>query len=87
MPSGAALLCSSEACANQGFVWKEKVVGLQFHLESTKESIESMVENSGDDLDSGGDFVQGSDTILQDDQTLLRESSRILGSLIAALLS
>lgn len=35
MPPGAQHLMSSEACANQGFVWGERVVGLQFHLEVT----------------------------------------------------
>lgn len=35
IPPGAQHLMSSEACANQGFVYRERVLGLQFHLEVT----------------------------------------------------
>lgn len=35
IPPGAQALMTSEACANQGFVWGERVLGLQFHLEVT----------------------------------------------------
>lgn len=35
IPPGAETLMSSEACANQGFVWSPCVLGLQFHLEVT----------------------------------------------------
>lgn len=35
IPPGAENLMGSEACAHQGYVWNERVVGLQFHLEVT----------------------------------------------------
>lgn len=35
IPPGAQNLMSSEACANQGFAYGERVLGLQFHLEVT----------------------------------------------------
>lgn len=35
IPPGAENLMSSEACAHQGFIWNERVMGLQFHLEVT----------------------------------------------------
>lgn len=35
LPAGASLLAESEACAHQAFVYKERVFGFQFHLETT----------------------------------------------------
>lgn len=35
IPPGAENLMHSQACAHQGYVWNERVVGLQFHLEVT----------------------------------------------------
>ena len=36
LPTGARLLASSEACRNQAFQLGDHVIGLQFHLETTK---------------------------------------------------
>lgn len=51
LPEGAERLFTSEVCPNQGFIYKEKVIGLQFHFESTKESIESILQNDAAFLD------------------------------------
>ena len=50
IPAGATRLASSEACANQGFIYNDRVVGLQFHLETTPASMEALVENCGIEL-------------------------------------
>ena len=46
-PEGATRLATSEPGINQGFVYGDRVIGLQFHLESTKNSIEALLENCG----------------------------------------
>jgi GMP synthase (glutamine-hydrolysing) len=46
IPAGAVRLASSEATENQAFLYKEKVVGLQFHLETTEESLLALYENA-----------------------------------------
>lgn len=51
LPEGAERLFASDVCLNQGFVYKENVIGLQFHFESTKESIESILQNDAAFLD------------------------------------
>ena len=51
LPEGAERLFTSEVCPNQGFIYKENVIGLQFHFESTKESIESILQNDAAFLD------------------------------------
>ena len=50
IPDDAVRLASSEACKNQGFVYNDRVIALQFHLETTPESMEALIENCGDEL-------------------------------------
>lgn len=57
IPSGTTHLASSVACENQAFSHGDRVLGLQFHIESTPESIELLLQNSPGDLSPGG-FVQ-----------------------------
>ncbi len=44
LPQGAIHLACSAACENQGFQWGRRVIGLQFHLETTAESARAFVE-------------------------------------------
>ena len=50
LPEGAVHLASSAACANQGFIYNDRVVGLQFHMETTPESMEALIENCANEL-------------------------------------
>jgi GMP synthase-like glutamine amidotransferase len=64
IPSGAVHMAESAACANQCFLYEDRALGLQFHLESTADSIRLLHDNCGDELDGGG-YVQTSDEILK----------------------
>ena len=66
LPPGATRLAYSDACRNQAFVYKEKVLGLQFHLETTRESAQRIIENCGDELVEG-QYIQRADEILARD--------------------
>lgn len=57
IPPGASRLAGSEACANQAFCQGSRLVGLQFHLETTAENMELLIENCADEL-VPGPFVQ-----------------------------
>lgn len=57
LPAGAIHLARSEACENQAFQLGRHVLALQFHLETTAESAQLLVENSRADL-SPGPWVQ-----------------------------
>ncbi len=65
IPEGARLLATSEACRNQGFVYEDRVVGLQFHLETTPESAAALVQHCAGELD-GSKYVQSGTEMLSD---------------------
>jgi GMP synthase-like glutamine amidotransferase len=57
LPSGAVRLAYSEACANQAFVYQDRVVALQFHLEATRAGVEQLVAHCGAEIVEGP-FIQ-----------------------------
>ncbi len=50
LPEGAQRLASSLACVNQAFQYQDHVLALQFHLETTVDSAQSIIENCRDEL-------------------------------------
>lgn len=62
-PRGSTLLATSRACTNQGFVIENRVVGLQFHLETTPESARMLIDNCRHELDDSR-FVQTENEIM-----------------------
>lgn len=69
IPPEAVHVARSDACAEQGFVYQGRVVGLQFHLESTAESIRALIENCGNEITSA--------PIIQDPPAMEEHSSRL----------
>ena len=57
IPDGAVHLASSAACKNQAFIYRDKVLALQFHLETTDESLLSLYEHCQNEI-TGGPFIQ-----------------------------
>ena len=62
IPYGAARIAQSEGCVNQAFEYG-RAIGLQFHLEYSKKSIDLMFKNCGDEL-VDGKYIQTPDEIL-----------------------
>lgn len=50
IPRGALHLASSAGCANQGFLYDGRVLGLQFHMESTAESVSDILKHCGHEI-------------------------------------
>jgi len=63
IPEHALHLAYSEGCRNQAFILDGRVLGLQFHLESTPESVRDIVENSGREM-KPAPFVQNGAAML-----------------------
>lgn len=64
LPAGAIRLASSKGCENQAFQIGKHVVGLQFHLETTQESVGVLIDNCRGEL-APGSFVQSERELLQ----------------------
>ena len=58
LPAGARWIAESAACRHQAFEYENRVVGLQFHLESTPESVARLTAHGQADLTAAGPFVQ-----------------------------
>ncbi|MBX3240260.1 MAG: homoserine O-succinyltransferase [Chitinophagaceae bacterium] len=64
LPENATHLMQTAVCKNQAFIYDNCVLGLQFHLEATPETLAQMIENCRDEL-VAGDFIQSEESILQ----------------------
>ena len=53
LPPGAVRIARSVACENQAFAYEGRVIGLQFHLEFTRESLEAILPNCANELVAG----------------------------------
>jgi len=58
LPAGAALLASSACTPNQGFLWGDNVVALQFHLEAMSGTPEAFADAESSGVPGVGPFVQ-----------------------------
>lgn len=61
LPLGLEPALSSEVTRNQAFVFDERVVGLQFHLEWDDETLRELFEAAAEDLADGGAHVMTAD--------------------------
>jgi GMP synthase-like glutamine amidotransferase len=60
IPLGATHVAFSEAVPNQAFIFdNERVVGLQFHLEETRETLGELVKAAGGNLPARMDVARG----------------------------
>ncbi|MBN2275983.1 MAG: type 1 glutamine amidotransferase [Bacteroidales bacterium] len=67
LPEGAIHLMQSEICTNQAFIYKERVLGLQFHLEFTPESLKDIINHCRHEL------IQ--DETVQSEEEILKNAS------------
>ena len=65
IPAGALQVARSNGCAHQAFVYGERVVGLQFHLEMTQAGARELIAHGSDELVSGR-YIQKPEEMLAD---------------------
>ncbi|MEO9209743.1 MAG: type 1 glutamine amidotransferase [Ginsengibacter sp.] len=66
LPKNAKHLIKSDACNNQAFLYNERVLGLQFHLEVTPETLKCMIENCRYEL-VPEEYIQTEEKIISED--------------------
>lgn len=71
IPPGALHVARSAACENQAFIYDERVVGLQLHLETTPESARLLARHGADEL-VAGPFIQTAEAMLADERRFTR---------------
>jgi len=76
LPPGAVHLAQSDACRNQAFCLDDRVLALQFHLETTPETARALVEHCGDELVEAP-YVQTAAEILEDGARYERINARM----------
>jgi GMP synthase (glutamine-hydrolysing) len=64
LPPGAVHAFRSAGCAHQAFARGNRLFGLQFHLEVTREGCQALVAHGQDELAAGGRYVQDAVAIL-----------------------
>lgn len=75
LPTSAQWLASSDGCANQAFAFN-RVLGLQFHLEATAETISKMVTFGETEL-VRGKYIQSAAEILEKTELLQANNERM----------
>ena len=63
IPTSATHIASSKGCENQAFEYQDRVIALQFHMETSVESAKLLIEHSGHELIEGR-YIQTQDEIV-----------------------
>lgn len=84
LPDGAERLARSNTCENQAFQLGGNVIGLQFHLEMTREGVGAMVENCGHEL-VAAPHIQSRDRILSASDIDFAENHRVMDGILSYL--
>jgi GMP synthase-like glutamine amidotransferase len=83
LPAGAMRLAASAACANQGFLYDDRVLALQFHPEMTREVAANLVAEFGPEQQPA-EFVQSGEAILSAPDEAFAAAHRLLRDLLDA---
>lgn len=84
LPPGAIRLASSVVCRNQAFQWGARVIGLQFHLETTPKSAGAIISNCRDEL-VAGEFIQSEATLRSAPPERYTEINRLMQEVLSYL--
>lgn len=81
IPEGADRIASSAACINQGFLYRGHILALQCHLESTRESMNALIEACGDKI-GAGPYVQGIASMQDEPEATFQNMQTVLFQLL-----
>lgn len=80
LPENARLVAQSTACKNQLFVYNESAIGVQFHLESSMESVQRLVDNVGDEITEGPYMMPAAQILARAD--LIAQNNRYMAAIL-----
>ncbi|WP_342304604.1 type 1 glutamine amidotransferase [Methanolobus sp. ZRKC5] len=80
LPKGAKRLFESEACPEQGFIYGDNVLAVQFHPEVNEECVDSLIENCSSDFVEGK-YIQSEHEIRGRDD-LIKSSSDLMFAIL-----
>ncbi|MBY0407956.1 MAG: hypothetical protein K2Q01_09710 [Rickettsiales bacterium] len=83
LPEGALHLIRSEACEQQAFLWRDQVLGLQFHLELDAEGIDALLDACPREVREAKGFVQDRKTIREGVVEHAEAANLLLDSILA----
>jgi GMP synthase-like glutamine amidotransferase len=83
LPEKAVHLAYSKGCKNQAYLYRDRVLALQFHLESTFNSLQEMIEHGRNEL-TKGIFVETEEELLKN-KGLIEENRNILFTILSRL--
>ena len=85
IPEGAVHVARTPVCENQAFVWNDRVIGLQFHLEFTPQSTKALIERSQHELaerqDSHQQWIQTEQELLED-HSMFETANNLMAALL-----
>lgn len=86
LPAGATCLASSAVCAQQAFLYDQRVLGLQFHFEVTQQAVRRLIDHCGDEIVAGR-YVQSAEQMLAVPETSFARLHRSLFSVLDRLVT
>jgi GMP synthase-like glutamine amidotransferase len=86
VPPGAVLQSSSAACENQGFLYKHRVIGFQYHIEATEASVGALVDNCANEL-MNAPFVHEAQRIRSDTARYHKDANALIERMLQRWLS
>lgn len=83
LPKDANHLFQTDICTNQAFLYNNNILGLQFHLEATPDTLNDMLTNCRDELVTD-DFIQSENKIIRQAH-LCKETNKYLSYILSFL--
>lgn len=84
LPQGAKHVARSNGCEHQAFVYDERIIGLQFHLETTLASAQQLIANCTDEI-VPGQYIQDTETMIAN-QKRFRVINTVMNGLLDRIL-
>ena len=81
IPKGAKRIAASKACENQGFIYADRVLAWQCHLEASPDSLAALVDACGDELIEGSASMS-TERLLAEPVTTYRRMQQALFGLL-----